>query len=122
MKFDVKVKSAVVASVGWSLVQRHHIRERHAPQIVVPNRHDFQRLGKIMQFIRIEAGQPGMGLLGRDITLVSVSREVRNECDGGRVLEDDPAPIVVFGPENILEQDATRVVEMLSRKYGFGLD
>src|SRR4051812_17555911 len=58
MKFDMKVKSAVVASVGWSLVQRHHIGERYAPEIVVTNGHDFQRLGKIMQLIRMESRQP----------------------------------------------------------------
>ena len=62
MKFDMKMKSAVVGAVGWSMVQRHDIGKWHAPEIVVSHDHDFQRLGKIAQFIRSRARPVPNGL------------------------------------------------------------
>src|SRR5712691_10133888 len=37
MDLDVKVKSSMRRVVGGRLVQHHHVRKRHAPQIVESN-------------------------------------------------------------------------------------
>src|SRR5689334_6261239 len=55
MKFDMEMKTPVIGSIGWSMMQRHHVRKWHAPEVVVPHEHDLQRLGKVTHFIRVQS-------------------------------------------------------------------
>src|SRR5215212_4073126 len=87
-------------------MQRHHIGERHGPQVVKLDQHWFEHLGEIEQLGRGEICQACMRLFWGDEYFISIPREIRNERNGRLVLRNNASAVIPFRFQNILKQYA----------------
>src|SRR6185295_12456305 len=79
MNLDVKMKAALIRTVRGRLVQDHHVRKRHAPQILQTNERLAEDGGEILQFVGSEIGDARSRRPRRDVRLVRVPRKEGNK-------------------------------------------
>ena len=122
MKLDVKVEPGILAAVGRRLVQRHHVRKRHLPQVVEAHEHVLEHGGEVPSLGRGQCGQARVRRLRRDEDFVGIAREVRHEGNRRVVLRDDAAAVGVFRGEDVLEQHAAGLRQVPLACTRLGLD
>src|SRR5262245_56812872 len=122
MKLDVEMEPAVIVPVGRRLVQRHHIGERRAPQVVELHQKAFERFGEIAQLGLAERRNARVRGFRRDESLVSIAREVRQENNRRFILENDAPPVFALGFQDVLEEYPPRLGQMPPGDSRLGLD
>ena len=95
MHLDVKMK-AIARCTHWQLVQHHHVRKWHAPEVVEPNERLAQRVGEVVELRAREVGDARVRLSRRDVRLVRIAREVRNERQRLAAWTHENAPAIRF--------------------------
>ena len=122
MKFDVEVKAPAVVLVHRRLVQRHHVGERHPPEIVEANHDIAQHRCQIATLTVIEVGDGRHAPRGRDVDFVRVARKIRHEGNRAPLLADDAAAVLALGGEDVLEEHAAGFRQMAIAGAQLGLD
>jgi len=122
MKLDVKVKRAVVATIGRRLMKRHDVRERHAPQIIELYEQMFQCCSEVAHLKFRQTSEARMRFLRRDESFVCVASEVGQKNDGVFILEYNATSIFALGLDDVLEKNSSCATQVLLRSSRFGFD
>src|SRR5262249_41175559 len=122
MKLDMEMETEMIAAVSRRLMKRHDVRERHSPQVVELHQQAFERVGEVARFRVAERRNARMRSLRRDESLVSVSREVRQERDRGFILKNYAPPVFALGLEDVLKKNPSGLGQMPLGDARFGLD
>src|SRR3954469_17395635 len=121
MEFDMKMEPSNVLLQG-RLVERHDVRERHPPEIVEANDDIAEHSREIPSLLIAQAVDGGHAAQWRDVRLVGIACEVRDERDGAAMLRNDPSPVLTLGRNDVLEERFARLFEMPAAGTEFRLD
>jgi len=94
------------------VVERQHVRERHAPQIVIADEQPLERTGQIPPLGGAERAQRRVRVLRRHVALIGIPGEVGQEGDRGIVLDDDSAAVTFWGKAE-LKTALTKALKLL---------
>jgi hypothetical protein len=122
MDLDVEVEPVVCRAVGRRLVQHHHVRERHPPQVVHPHERTPQHVGEIVQLRGGQVGQARVRLARRDVRLVRIAREVGHERQRAPALHEEPPSVLLLGVDHVAEQWTPVLREVLRGRVDLRLD
>ena len=81
MELDVEVESSDVL-LQRRLVKRHHVGERHPPQVVEPDDHVAEHRREIPSLLVVQCRNGRHAPQRRDVRLIGIAGEVRHERDG----------------------------------------
>src|SRR4051812_25932034 len=111
VKLDMEVEPCRL-SLHPRLMQRHDVRKRHAPEIVEPDHTAANPRREIPPLPRVQIRNRRDAPKRRDVGLVRVSREVRNERNRAAVTADETPSVLLLRGENVLEQMSAGLLEM----------
>src|SRR3954447_13971057 len=121
MELDMKMEPSNVLLHG-RLVERHDVRERLPPEIVEANDDVAEHSREIPSLLIAQAVDGGHAAQWRDVRLIGIACEVRDERDGASMLRNDPSPVLTLGRNDVLEQRFARLFEMPAARTEFGLN
>src|SRR4051812_34494540 len=121
MEFDMKMEPSNVLPQGC-LVEGHDVRKRHPPEIVEANDDIAEHRREIPPLLIAQAVDGGHAAQWRDVGLVGIACEVRDERESASMPRNNPSPVLTLGRHDVLEERVAGLFEMPAASTEFRLD